>query len=188
MHVREDEADGVVQLVRNACDQPAQRRHLLGKDKVLLRFLQFAVRRVQALIGAAQLAQRPAHHDAARIAPHMVEARRAAHGKRRRAAACILETKLAIAESVRAQAGHQLPDVLRAVRAEKSGNRLARQLRLAAARDAFERRVDALDAPVRPQTASTSVMDEKTLEISVCASSSAAFLLSSSTWFSTSSA
>ena len=148
MHIREDEADRVVQLVRHARDQPAERRHLLGEDEVLLRLLQLAVRLIEALIGAAQLAKRPAHHHAAGVTSLMVEPRGAIHREGGGRSARIPQANLAIGDrAIHAQLCQHLLDVPSAAGVENRGERLAGQFRFASARDLFECEVNALDAP-----------------------------------------
>ena len=74
-----DEADGVVELVRDARHQPAEARHLLLLDQPDLRLLQLDMRFVQRLIGAAQFADRPARQHRADASPVGGELRGAAH-------------------------------------------------------------------------------------------------------------
>ena len=72
-----DEADRVVQLVRDAGDEAAEARHLLLLDEPVLRLLQLDMRLVQRLIGAPQFADRPPGEHGADAAPVGVELRRA---------------------------------------------------------------------------------------------------------------
>ena len=115
---------------------------------MLLRLLQLAVRLIEALIGAAQFAQRQAHHHAAGITPLMVEPRGAVHREGGGRSARIPQANLAIGNSaIHAQLCQHLLDVPSAAGVENRGERLAGQLRFASARDLFEREVNALDAP-----------------------------------------
>ena len=127
VHIREDEADWVVQLVRHARDQPAERRHLLGEDEVLLRLLQLAMRLIEALIGAAQFAKRQAHHHAAGVTPLMVEPRGAVHREGGGRAARIPQANLAIGNSaIHAQLCQHLLDVPSAAGVENRGEAAGR--------------------------------------------------------------
>jgi hypothetical protein len=74
VHVAQHEADRVVQLVRHAGHQAAQRGHLLGMQQLLLGALERLVRLAQLVVGALDLAHRPADEDMAHAPAGGVEA------------------------------------------------------------------------------------------------------------------
>ena len=73
MDIAINEGDRIVQLVGDARDQPAEARHLLLFDQLALRLLQFQMRAVQGLIGAAQFPDRAPRQHRADTAARMVE-------------------------------------------------------------------------------------------------------------------
>jgi hypothetical protein len=75
--VAQHEADRVVQFMRHAGHQTAERGHFFRMQQLLLRAFQVFVRFAQGLIGAAQFAQRPAGDHHADAHALMVDARRA---------------------------------------------------------------------------------------------------------------
>ncbi len=148
VRVRVDRADRIVQLVRDAGDQAAERRELFRLNQLLLRPLQLEVRVVERIIGTAQLADRPSdQHDAGETVARVVT--RGAVHRQRRAAVPAKQIELAIGDDFIARSMQQAADQLGILRREQRLHRPLAQVGFGDARQFDQRLVRLLHAPLR---------------------------------------
>jgi hypothetical protein len=143
-----DEADRIVQLVRDAGHETAQRGHLFGMDQLLLGGLEVFVGAAQGLVGTPQFAHRPASDDQAHHLADAVVARRTIQRDRDGAAVGRLEPDLEILRGMAALVAEQAAGMLaRFLVGEQVEDRPPVQRGGVDAEQRGQRLVDALDHP-----------------------------------------